>query len=170
MNLSVDDFSFRRATKMDVPALRILARDSEAIWGFDNAFLQTYDASYNVTEGFVVNDIVYVMEHNDTLVGFWGIVLQDEGAELAYFYVDAKMTRMGFGKRLWIHMSDWCRAYHIRRIEFVTSDPAVGFYLKCGAHQNGTDRSTIDGRVIPKLYCEFRRDNMKVNITPFTID
>lgn len=146
---------FRKACRGDVTALRNIARNSEAVWGFSETFLQTFDDSYNVTEKFVSDNAVYVMEQNNVLVGFWGIIANERRAELEFFYINSPQMQMGYGRHLWNHMSEWCRLNNIMRIDFVTSQPAVGFYIKCGAILNGTTYSVIDGREIPKLYCEF---------------
>lgn len=124
-------------------------------WGYNEAFLQIFDDSYNVTNDFVNDNTVYVMEQNNVIVGFWGVILHEQSAELEFLYIDSGKIRMGYGRHLWNHMSEWCRLNNIKRIDFVTSQPAVGFYLKCGAMINGTAYSVIDCREIPKLYCEF---------------
>lgn len=149
--------SFREAYESDVPVLRVLARNAEAIWGFSEKFLQIFDDDYNVTNDFVINNTVYVMVQNNTILGFWGLIQDAQNAELEYLYVDSKQVRKGFGKRLWNHMSEWCRSNNIIRIDFVTSHPAVDFYLKCGAILNGSAYSLIDGREIPRLYYEVRK-------------
>lgn len=153
--LKMKQVFFRKACESDVTALRVIARNSEAVWGFSETFLQIFDDSYNVTNDFVNDNTVYVMEQNNVIVGFWGVILHERSAELEFLYVDSGKIRMGYGRHLWNHMSEWCRLNNIMRIDFVTSQPAVGFYLKCGAMLNGTAYSVIDGREIPKLYCEF---------------
>lgn len=152
----MNPISFRKANENDVSSLRILARNSEAIWGFSESFLRIFDDEYNVTIDFVRNNIVFVMIEDNTIVGFWGLTRKIQDAELEYLYIDSAHIRKGLGKQLWNHMSDWCRSNDIRRIDFVTSHPAVKFYIKCGAVLNGTSYSSIDGRDIPKLYFEFK--------------
>ncbi|MDO5127913.1 MAG: GNAT family N-acetyltransferase [Eubacteriales bacterium] len=134
---------FRQPNAADIPALRTLIRDSEAVWGFNEEFLQTFDEIYNVTEEFIKKHTSFVMMDNDKLVGFWGMTIigQREGkrAELEFFYVDSKQIRKGYGKQLWKHMIDWCEPKDIKRIDFVTSEPAVEFYKKCGAVPDSTN-------------------------------
>lgn len=155
-NFENESVYFRKACESDVTALREVARKSEAVWGFDNTFLQVFDETYNITKDFVRDNMVYVMEQNNVLIGFWGIIKNQQRAELEFFYINASQIRMGYGRLLWNHMLEWCCANHVARIDFVTSQPAVGFYMKCGARLNGTTCSMIDGREIPKLCYEFQ--------------
>lgn len=147
---------FRCAKEKDILFIRNLVRNSEAIWGFDESFLRIFDENYNVTTDFINENIAYVMIKDDIILGFWGLIVEEQGAELEYFYIESSQTGKGFGKQLWNHMEDWCHSNGIRRIDFVTSHPAVEFYKRCGAVLNGTTHSYIDGREIPKLYCEFK--------------
>ena len=146
--------AFRKAEKKDVPTLRMLAVRSEAVWGFDERFLRTFDEQYNITEQFIENNPAFVLEEHGEIMGFWGIVRQKDIAELEYLYVDAAQIRKGIGRALWDHMVRYCSSEGIKRIEFVTSEPAIAFYLKNGARLNGGTRSSIDGREIPRLYYE----------------
>ena len=151
---------FRQPKATDIPALRTLIRDSEAVWGFDEEFLQTFDEIYNVTEEFIKKHTSFVMMDNDKLVGFWGVYIisqrERKRGELEFFYVDSKQIRKGYGTQLWKHMIAWCEQKGIKRIDFVTSEPAVEFYKKCGAVPDGTMQSGIDGRDIPMLHYDLK--------------
>lgn len=153
----MEQLTFRRACSNDVERLRILARNSEAVWGFDETFLQTFDEKYNVTKTYINNNVVYVMLQNEVLVGFWGMNMQEKLLELDFFYIDAGKLRRGYGKRMWKHLMEWCHANDVLRFDFVTSQPAVEFYLACGARLTGTTKSSIDGREIPTLRYDGRK-------------
>ena len=90
-------------------------------WGYNEVFLQIFDDSYNVTNDFVNDNTVYVMEQNNVIVGFGGLILHEQSAELEFLYIDSGKIRMGYGRHLWNHMSEWCRLNNIKRIDFVTS-------------------------------------------------
>lgn len=143
---------FRKAEKRDVPSLRMLAVRSEAVWGFDEQFLRIFDENYNITEQFVENNTSFVLEEHGKILGFWGIIRQKDIAELEFLYVDVKHIGKGVGRTLWNHMVQYCSSEGIKRIEFVTSEPAAAFYLKNGARLNGSTNSSIDGREIPRLF------------------
>lgn len=105
-----------------------------------------------MTEDFVRDNVAYILFENSEIKGFWGIIPNNQQAELEYLYVDSSQIRKGFGTVLWNHMTGWCRSNGIRRIDFVTSQPAVGFYFKVGAVLDGTALSPVDEREIPKLH------------------
>ena len=144
--------TFRRAVISDLPTLRALARTSEAVWGFDETFLTVFDMRYNLTEGFLTTQPVFLIEDGERMTaGFWGMDLTAEPAELAYLYVDVTRIRGGVGRILWKHLTEWCRESGIDYFRFDTSQPAVGFYERMGATVTGTVFSKVDGRPIPTL-------------------
>lgn len=148
------EFDFRKAKESDLLRLRTLAEHSEAHWGFDDYFIKTFNEKYNLTVEFMKSNPVFIMNLEDEILGFWGIFQSNECAELEFFYIDVKHLKEGLGKHMWVHMISWCENQGIKKIEFVTSQQAVGFYEKCGAVQDGKSISTIDGREIPHLSFE----------------
>ena len=142
---------FVQAGPEDVESLRVLAHDSEAHWGYGQQFMETFDSKFNVTEQFIANNPTYVLREDSALVAFWGLRRDFEAWELEYFYVAKQKFGKGYGKRMWNNMIGWCKAHKIRKIHFVTSPQAVGFYEKMGAIQDGVSQSMIDGRDIPRF-------------------
>lgn len=142
---------FVRATPEDVECLRSLAHRSEAHWGYDKRFMDAFDSKFNITEEFILNHPVYVIRENSIPAAFWGLRRDAEMWELEYFYVSERELGKGYGKQMWAHMTSWCREHNVRKIHFVTSHQAIGFYEKMGATQDGTSQSMIDGRSIPRF-------------------
>ena len=143
--------NFFKAEVSDVEKLRILARDSEAHWGYDEEFMRIFDETYNITEDFIRNSPVYLLREDDSIVAFWGMVYEDYGWELEYFYVSESSLMKGYGKTMWNHLVSWSREQNITEFEFVTSPQAIGFYEKMGVIHDCNVKSTIDGREIPHL-------------------
>ena len=142
---------FARAEPEDTKALRRLARASEAHWGYDEAFMENFDAGFNVTEDFIRCNPVYAAGDRGCPAAFWGIRQDRDAWELEYFYVAEERLGRGLGKQMWEHMIGWCGKQGIGRIQFVTSPQAVGFYRKMGAVQDGETRSPVDGRPVPRF-------------------
>lgn len=145
---------FVKALPEDAEYLRSLAHKSEAHWGYDKKFMEAFDSEFNITEKFVLNNPVYILLENSIPVAFWGLRCDSEMLELEYFYVLERDLGKGYGKQMWVHMTNWCKEHKIRKIHFVTSHQAVGFYEKMGAVQNGISKSMIDGRAIPHFIYE----------------
>ena len=145
---------FMKAQVSDVVKLRILARNSEAHWGYNEEFMRIFDETYNITEDFILNSPVYLRWEEDYIAAFWGMVYEDCGWELEYFYVSETSLMKGYGKTMWNHLVSWSREQNITEFEFVTSPQAIGFYEKMGAIHDCNVKSSIDGREIPHFrYC-----------------
>ena len=149
-----DMIKFARATPENVEHLRSIAHDSEAHWGYDKEFMDAFDCKFNITEKFILNQPVYVLFRGSVPVAFWGLRQDLETWELEYFYVSEQDLGRGYGKQMWDHMINWCKEHKIRKIHFVTSHQAIGFYEKMGAVQDGMSQSMIDGRTIPHFVYE----------------
>lgn len=139
----------KQAAPGDLDALRRLAHRSEAHWGGSEAFMAAYDQSYNITADFLLRQPVYVLWAEGAPAAFWGLEQHGGGWELAFFYVDEPRLGQGLGRRLWKHLTGWCRAQGIDEFRFVTSPEAAAFYEKMGAVPEGLVPSVIDRRPIP---------------------
>lgn len=146
-----DELSIRAAQVRDEDALRRIAFNSEAHWGYSEEFMKIFDENYNITETFLKNNPVYVIECSEEVIGFWGMETTTERFELEYFYIAEEHLRKGFGRVLWNNLLLWCTSNKVQEFNFVTSPQAVQFYLKSGAIKTGEVPSTIDRRMIPEL-------------------
>lgn len=145
--------TYHPATSADTPSLRRLARGSEAVWGYDEVFMERFYREFNITERFIEENPVYVACSGKELVAFWGM-RQDGGKwELEYFYIEAGRLGCGYGRQMWGHLTGWCKDRGIGCFHFVTSPQAIGFYEKMGAVRDGERESVIDGRAIPHFTC-----------------
>lgn len=141
-----------RAMKDDSIVLTQLAIHSEATWGFDAEFMEIFNRTYEITQNFIVGNLVYKMLIDDKLIGFFGIVKEDYESILEYFYISSDFIGKGYGKKMWHFMREVCLENHITQIEFVTSPEAGAFYNACGAENTDTVESlVIKGRMIPKF-------------------
>ncbi len=147
------NMEIRAASEADIVRLRAIAHDSEAHWGYGHGFMEKFDQVFNITSSFLLNNPVYVGQINGTIVAFWGIKTDGQGAsaKLEYLYVSARHLGEGIGTYMWRDLTLWCKAHHIEKLTFVTSGQAVRFYEKMGARLCGETCSKIDGRPIPCL-------------------
>lgn len=144
--------NIRRAYPKEADILTDLAVESEAYWGYDKKFLDTFKIIYKVSEDYIINNPTFVLEDNDQLIGFYSIVESGEGVVLEYFYIDPSYIRKGYGKILWDHLIEFCKNRGILELDFVVSNEAMPFYEKMGAIKVGEIKSLVEkDRRINKL-------------------
>ncbi|WP_291633350.1 GNAT family N-acetyltransferase [Clostridium sp.] len=142
----------RQAKKWESKTLTNIAIKSEAYWGYDSDYMENFKSLYKVTEEFISNNITYIIEENDSIIGFYGILRDDKEISLEYLYVEPKSIGKGYGKLLWNHMVETCKNMHTNQVVLVTSPQAKEFYLKMGAIEAGeVDSIVIKNRRIPRL-------------------
>ncbi len=140
-------FHFRHARPNDSSCLTDLAARSEAHWGYDAAFMAPFREDYRITEAFIGEHVVFVVEEEGRILGFYALVRGDEGVELEYMYLDPAQLGRGLGRTLWEHMAAHCRTHGIEQIHLVCGPEPKAFYLKMGAVQTGeTDSLVVPGR------------------------
>jgi N-acetylglutamate synthase-like GNAT family acetyltransferase len=144
--------AIRRAETKECETLSEIAARSEAYWGYDQSFMDTFRVLYSVTEKFISENPVFVVEEDGRIVGFYGLSGSVGETSLEYLYVDPQYIGKGYGKVLWRHMVDNCRALGVKEVTLVTSPQAKEFYIKMGAVETGEVESLVmKGRRIPRL-------------------
>jgi Acetyltransferases len=144
--------TIRRATPEELEILTAIAVESEAHWGGSTDFLERFKELYKVTASFIKDNPTYLLEENEEIVGFYGIVAGKDISELEYLYVKACCIGKGYGRILWEHLEKQCKELGIQQLELVTSPEAKNFYIKMGATELSMVESIVQkGRMIPKL-------------------
>ncbi len=144
--------SIRRAKNEEAKYLSKIAIESEAYWGYDKNYMESFKSSYRLTEEFISKNPTYIIEDNKNILGFYGFMIKDKVASLEYLYVKPDSIGHGYGKLLWHHMINVCKKKDIKKVELVTSPQAEEFYIKMGARTVGQVESiVIKGRKVPKL-------------------
>jgi len=147
----------RQADTSHCERLNRIAVNSEAFWGYDSDFMESFKALYNIREEFIRDNETYVIEENESIIGFYSILMDNKEASLEYFYIEPKYIGKGYGRTLWNHLVNKCRNNNINEIVLVTSPQAKDFYIKMGAVQTGEVESIVmEGRKIPKLVYSFK--------------
>ncbi|HOK63416.1 MAG TPA: GNAT family N-acetyltransferase [Soehngenia sp.] len=135
--------NIRRAYPTEADILTDLAVESEAYWGYDKKFLDTFKTIYKISEDFIINNPTFVLEE-DKIIGFYSIIESSEGVILEYFYIDPSYIRKGYGKILWDHLIEFCKNRGILELDFVASNEAMPFYEKMGAIKVGETKSLVE--------------------------
>ena len=129
-----------------------LAMRSKAHWGYSRDFLEACRGPLTVTEAFVRECSVFVLEHEHRIAGFYGMLRQGQDVALEFLFVEPTAIGKGIGRQLWQHAISTARHLKARYL-LVDADPnAEQFYVEMGAERIGEVRSGVDpGRLLPLL-------------------
>ena len=142
-----------RLTKpYEYEVLTDIAIKSEAYWGNDSDYMEKFKRVYKVTEEFISNNPTFVIQEDDSIVGFYSVLIDDSEVSLEYFFIEPQSIGRGYGKLIWNHLINTCRDLSIKEFVIVTSPQAKEFYIKMGAIPFGEVESLLKkGRIIPRL-------------------
>ncbi len=101
--------------------LRKIAHESEAYWGYDHGYMTKFDSLFNITKEFIAMHTVYLGQQDGKIRCFWGILRKSDYWELEYFYISCDSIGEGCGRKMWLHMINWCMENHVEKIQWVTS-------------------------------------------------
>ncbi|GAA0774099.1 GNAT family N-acetyltransferase [Clostridium subterminale] len=144
--------NIRRAKLGEASILTNIAINSEAYWGYDEEYMESFKNTYGVSENYISNYPTFLMEDNQIIVGFYSILMNVGETELEYFFINPNYIGKGYGKLLWNHVIENAKNLNIKQLEIVTSPEAIDFYIKMGAVKIGEVESLVKvGRKIPRL-------------------
>ncbi|PEC23682.1 GNAT family N-acetyltransferase [Bacillus cereus] len=140
----------REALLRDADELSELALYSKAIWNYSEEFILACKEDLTITEEYIKNNFVYVLENENTKIGFFSF-LRSENA-LDFLYIHPRYKGKGYGKILWKFVIEQANELRIKSFT-IDSDPnAKGYYLKMGAKLIGETPSTVfKDRLLPLL-------------------
>lgn len=144
--------TIRRAEPLECEILTKIAVNSEAFWGYDQAFMDKFSSLYRITEDAICYYPTFALEIDGDVCGFYSFVFDKEEIVLEHFFIEPNSIGMGYGRILWNHLLGQCRALGIRQFSLVTSPQAQGFYAKRGAVFAGEVESIVEkGRMITRM-------------------
>ncbi|MDM5238651.1 GNAT family N-acetyltransferase [Bacillus cereus] len=140
----------REALLRDANELSELALYSKATWNYSEEFILACKEDLTITEEYIKNNFVYVLENENTKIGFFSF-LRSENA-LDFLYIHPRYKGKGYGKILWKFVIEQANELRIKSFT-IDSDPnAKGYYLKMGAKLIGETPSTVfKDRLLPLL-------------------
>ncbi|MFK4292347.1 GNAT family N-acetyltransferase [Bacillus sp. RC250] len=143
----------RKALLSEANELSELALHSKATWNYSEEFILACKGDLTVTEEYIKNNFVYVLENDNTKIGFFSF-LRDDNA-LDFLYIHPRFKGKGYGKILWENVIEKAKEQGLKSFT-IDSDPNVkGYYLKMGAKLIGETSSTVfKNRLLPLLQYE----------------
>jgi len=144
--------NIRRAKTCDSEILTNIAIKSEAYWGYDSDFMENFKTAYKVTEEFISNNPTFVIQEDENILGFYGVLIAENETSLEYLFIEPNSIGKGYGKALWNHMVNTCKKLNIKELVIVSGPQAKEFYTRLGAVPAGEVESlVIKGRKVPRL-------------------
>jgi len=144
--------NIRSAKVAEYEILTNIAIESESYWNYDSEHMEKFKTEYKVTEEFISNNVTFIIEKNETIIGFYGLVIENNETSLEYLYIVPEYINKGYGKLLWNHIITYCNDNSINEFSMVTSPQSKEFYTRMGALQVGEIESLVKkGRKIPLL-------------------
>ncbi|EEL88421.1 TPA: GNAT family N-acetyltransferase [Bacillus nitratireducens] len=140
----------RKALLSEANELSKLALHSKATWNYSEEFILACKEDLTITEEYIKNNFVYVLENDNTKIGFFSFLRSDNALDFLYMHPSYKGK--GYGKILWEFVIEQAEGLGIKSFT-IDSDPnAKGFYLKMGAKLIGETPSTVcKDRLLPLL-------------------
>ncbi|KAB2452358.1 GNAT family N-acetyltransferase [Bacillus sp. CH126_4D] len=140
----------REALLSEGNELSELALHSKATWNYSEEFLLACKEDLTITDEYIKNNFVYVLENDNKMIGFFSFLRNDKSLDFLYIHPRYKGT--GYGKVMWKFVIEQAKELGIKSFT-INSDPnAKGFYLKMGAKLIGETPSTVfKNRLLPLL-------------------
>jgi GNAT superfamily N-acetyltransferase len=145
------DPAIRRARPEEAGLLSALGLRSKAHWGYDAEFLAACRVDLTLSADDIASSSVYVCDGVDAPLGYYRLVLQDDGvAELDALFVEPAAMGQGVGRSLWQHAVATATKLGCSEMLWQSDPQAEGFYLAMGAQRAGELESTVmPGRMLP---------------------
>ncbi|MDA2668855.1 GNAT family N-acetyltransferase [Bacillus anthracis] len=140
----------RKALLSEANELSELALQSKATWDYSEEFILACKEDLTITEEYIKNNFVYVLENDNTKIGFFSFLRNDKA--LDFLYIHPRYKGKGYGKILWEYVIEKVNELGLKSFT-IDSDPnAKGYYLKMGAKLIGETPSTVfKDRLLPLL-------------------
>lgn len=155
-----------KAKASDAVILTDIAFTAKRFWKYPESYYVLWQEELSITPDYLRRNIVYRVEFQDRIVGFYSIVKVPEdiysgevlirkGFWMEHIFILPQYHNLGLGTKLVEHARSICKKTDIKRL-FIFVDPNTrGFYEKCGAEYCYDSKSSISGRTIPVYKLSF---------------
>ena len=146
-------FHVRLAKPEEAGALTDLAHESKRHWGYPENWISHWKDALTITPEYIAANQVFVAEDDESIIGFYALVVSGDRAELDHMWVSPDHLGTGVGKALFVHAMRAAKGQSLSEVEILSDPNAEGFYQKMGAYRTGESVSEVDGqsRVLPRL-------------------
>jgi maltose O-acetyltransferase len=150
----------RKAYSEEANQLTEIAFAAKRTWNYPEHYFEIWTGELTITKGYIDQNIVFVYEKEEQVVGFYSIVsviddfwagnvLVKKGYWLEHLFIIPSYQHKGIGRILTDHLVTYCLENQIDELRIFVDPNAVGFYEKIGAMFIEKSPSSIEGREIP---------------------
>jgi GNAT superfamily N-acetyltransferase len=153
----------RIALPGEADILTEIAFTAKRTWKYPESYFEIWKDELTITKEYVSNNIVFVGESDNQVVGFYSIVvvpndfmagnvLVKKGFWLEHLFVKPSFQNKGIGRMFMEHALSYCEENWIDGLKIFVDPNATGFYEKMGATFIENTSSSIEGREIPVYF------------------
>lgn len=124
---------FRQATVDDVDGLNALTSRLILHWGYESEFVDWEPEAITVTRQSIFDDHVLVLEHDEVVIGYYGLRGSPEDLSLDKLFLEPSFIGKGLGRRLCNHAVETARNLGVPKVSFFADPNATGFYRAMGS-------------------------------------
>lgn len=152
----------REAVQRDHELLTHISFQSKQYWNYPLEYFDTWQNELTITEDYIADNIVFVVEANNTVIGYYSLVnleqkitisgiTLDKGYWLEHMFLLPEFIKQGFGSKMIAHFKTFCLDNGISKVHLLSDPNARAFYEKCGFNYIKEYPSSIPGRTTPLL-------------------
>lgn len=166
------DILIRPAIPQEADILTVLARKSNRIWEYPEAYHQKWDNELYMDPSHITRNMVYLAELAKEVIGYFSIVYMrvdcqlgsrfvNRGFWLENLFVLPEYMGKGVGSALLQHAKLLCRKQDIKKLYVFVEPYARGFYDRMGGQFIRQSPTEFIDRVIPvySLLIKQRKDD-----------
>jgi len=142
----------REAKPGEADDLTRLAVRSKRAWGYDDDFMKRVMPDMIVHPHYLIAEHGMVAEEAGRPVGYVIVSVEDDRAFLRDLFVEPDRFRQGIGTVLFEEAVRFARERGAKSINLSGDPNAIGFYVRMGMRQVGSEPSIVgNGRVLPLM-------------------
>lgn len=149
----------RPATQEDSSFLTEVSFSSKSYWGYPEEYFEIWKDELTITEEYIANNFVQVLEIEGKIVGYYSVVKLEEdlqitnfimskGVWLEHVFILPVFIGQGLGKKLMQHLVEASTDRQWKELKILTDPHSSDFYKKLGAKYIGEIPSNIPGRTV----------------------
>ncbi|MBX3016027.1 MAG: GNAT family N-acetyltransferase [Caldilineaceae bacterium] len=150
MNSSTPPYHILRATPADADLLKAIGVAAKAHWPYPPEWIARWTQVFQVSQVYIAQHHVYKAQLDQTTIGWYGLIMQDDAALLDDLWVTPAWIGQGVGRSLFTHACQTARQHGSRQLRWEAEPYAVGFYQQMGATIIGEVTSSM-GRALPLM-------------------